>query len=217
MVLRTNFSCQKWSPWTGFGCQKWSFLANSGPSRTKFSNQNWSGGPFLAVKSVLLYLLYHKTVQGMSSLKTSSFFTSSLNWSSSLVPRLLPCMHAAEPYMMYHGFLGCIYAWDLYPECSYIKGFWDTYNYTQGTNPFHPRNPWYSWLVPWYNSQCFTHSWGSISNSHSKDRLVIPATIHPRVCMERWKAVPGCMADRYCGGTFYLPTHYGANIFVPWL
>ena len=38
-------------PWTNFGCQKWSSLANSSPSRTKFGNQTWSRGPFLAAKS----------------------------------------------------------------------------------------------------------------------------------------------------------------------
>ena len=26
------------------------------------------------------------------------------------------------------------------------------------------------------------------------------------------KAVYGCMVDRYCGGTFYLPTHHGTNV-----
>ena len=35
-----------------FDCQNWSPLANSGYTyTTKFSNQNWSGGPFLAAKS----------------------------------------------------------------------------------------------------------------------------------------------------------------------
>ena len=34
-------------------------------------------------------------------------------------------------------------------------------------------------------------------------------------CMERWKAVPGCMANRYCGGTFYPPTHYATKTHGP--
>lgn len=51
MIPWTDCGCQKWSPWTNFGCQKWSSLANSSPSRTKFGNQTWSRGPFLAAKS----------------------------------------------------------------------------------------------------------------------------------------------------------------------
>ena len=51
VVPRTDFGCQKWSPRTTFGCQKWSHLAKTGPSRTKFGNQNRSGRPSLAAES----------------------------------------------------------------------------------------------------------------------------------------------------------------------
>ena len=47
VVPWTNFGCQKWSPQTTFGCQRWPPLAKTGPSRTKFGNQNRSGGPLL--------------------------------------------------------------------------------------------------------------------------------------------------------------------------
>ena len=54
VITWTDVGCQKWSPWTTFGCQKWSHLAEAGPCRTKFSNQNRSGRPLLAAKSVPL-------------------------------------------------------------------------------------------------------------------------------------------------------------------
>ena len=38
------------------------------------------------------------------------------------------------------------------------------------------------------------------------------ATIHPRVRVYGdIKAYLGCMADRYCGGTFHPPTHHGTS------
>ena len=40
----TTFGCQNWSSWTTFGCQNWSHLAKTGPSKTKYSNQNQFGG-----------------------------------------------------------------------------------------------------------------------------------------------------------------------------
>ena len=51
VVPWTDFSCQNWSTWTTFGCQRWSPLAKTCPGRTKFGNQNWSGGPLLAAES----------------------------------------------------------------------------------------------------------------------------------------------------------------------
>ena len=44
---------------------------------------------------------------------------------------------------------------------------------------------------------------------------VILATIHPALGV--W-AVPACMADsKYCGGTFYLPTHHGTKVYIPYV
>jgi len=46
-----RFQLPKMVPRTTFGC-KWSPQTNYGPSRTKFSHQNWSKGSFLAAKVV---------------------------------------------------------------------------------------------------------------------------------------------------------------------
>ena len=50
-LSRENQSYPKVVPQTDFGHQKWSYLAKTGPSRTKFGKQNWSGGPLLATES----------------------------------------------------------------------------------------------------------------------------------------------------------------------
>ena len=50
-----------------------------------------------------------------------------------------------------------------------------------------------------------------VMTSATAGTLVVLATIHPIGCMERSKAVLGCMVDRYCGGTFYPPAHHGTK------
>ena len=56
-----------------------------------------------------------------------------------------------------------------------------------------------------------SHRWG-LGTRLTTDALAVLAAIHPRV-YERSKAVPGCMADRYCGSTFYPPMHHGTTVF----
>ena len=54
------------------------------------------------------------------------------------------------------------------------------YNYTQGTNPIHLRNPWYRWLVP-----CFPDIWELLATAEA---LVVLAAILPRV----YEKMKGC-------------------------
>ena len=57
-------------------------------------------------------------------------------------------------------------------------------------------------------SQCFPDSCGG--PLATAKALVVLAQPYTLGC----KAVPGCMANRYCCSTFYLPTHHGTNSCV---
>ena len=56
MDCRAKLVLPKSDPLGDFGCQKLSPLANSGPSSTKFGEENWSKDRFWQLEVVCLYL-----------------------------------------------------------------------------------------------------------------------------------------------------------------
>ena len=70
----------------------------------------------------------------------------------------------------YHGFLGCMVCTLCVVICI-PSGFAleNTHNYTQGTNPIHPRNPWYNYYlyhIAEIETQAYCFQWMHVNHTH---------------------------------------------------